>query len=143
VHAELLPSHLTSGQRAAIEHVGGPLLIVAGPGAGKTDVMVRRTVYLVRERHARPEQVLVTTFTNKAADELRDRLYEFLDRQAAAVHISTIHSLCQTLLERYPSKHRWGPGMQVLDETGQFLLVFSRLSDLGVNAASECPLNAA
>jgi DNA helicase-2/ATP-dependent DNA helicase PcrA len=71
---EILLPGLTPAQRAAIEHTGGPLLIVAGPGAGKTDVMVRRAAYLVRHCGVAAENLLVTTFTHKAADELHDGL---------------------------------------------------------------------
>lgn len=94
--SDLLPSSLTEAQRAAIEHVGGPLLIVAGPGAGKTDVMVRRTAYLVLERGVAPENLLVTTFTNKAADELYDRLYPYL-LDDGRVHNEARALICQAL----------------------------------------------
>lgn len=124
--AHILQDSLTHAQRAAIEHAGGPLLIVAGPGAGKTDVMVRRAAYLVTTRGIAPENVLVTTFTNKAADELFDRLYQFVGDRAHAIHISTIHSFCQTLLERHPEAHPWRAGFEVLDARTQFLFVYAR-----------------
>lgn len=130
---QILDPSLTPAQREAILHVGGPLLIVAGPGAGKTDVMVRRAAYLIRERGIHPEHLLVTTFTNKAADELYDRLYHFLGERAHVVHISTIHSFCRTLLERYPTAHPWRAWFQVLDARAQFLFVYARLSSLGLS----------
>ncbi|MFQ5844952.1 MAG: ATP-dependent helicase, partial [Planctomycetota bacterium] len=130
---DLLPSSPTEAQQAAIEHAGGPLLIVAGPGAGKTDVMVRRTAHLILEREVAPENVLVTTFTNKAADELYDRLYPYLTERAHDVHISTIHSFCDTLLRRYPRAHTWGAFFDVLDAQGQFLFAYARLGDLGLS----------
>lgn len=127
---EILVDSLTGSQREAILYDKGPLLIVAGPGAGKTDTIVRRTAYLVAERKVAPEQILVTTFTNKAADELYDRLWSFLGSEAHRVHISTIHSFCNTLLSEYPDAHPWGGGYQILDEQEQFLFVYAHLRDL-------------
>ncbi len=130
---EIIVDSLTGSQREAILYDKGPLLIVAGPGAGKTDTIVRRTAYLVAERQVAPEQILVTTFTNKAADELYDRLWSFLGSTAHRVHISTIHSFCNTLLTEYPDAHPWGGGYQVLDEQEQFLFVYAHLRDLGLH----------
>jgi DNA helicase II / ATP-dependent DNA helicase PcrA len=67
---------LTLEQKAAIEHTKGPRLVIAGPGAGKTRVIIEKCVYLINETGIKPENILVTTFTNKARDELYDRLYE-------------------------------------------------------------------
>lgn len=66
----------------------------------------------MRERAVSPENLLVTTFTNEAAEELYDRLYPFLGQAAHDIHISTIHSFCQTLLDRYPAAHPWGPPLR-------------------------------
>ena len=66
---EYLPPNLTEEQRAAILHRGSPLLIIAGPGSGKTEVITWRVAHLVRAGYVRPENLLVTTFTNKAALE--------------------------------------------------------------------------
>jgi len=114
----------------------GPLLIVAGPGAGKTDVIVRRTAHLVLEGGVEPRNILVTTFTHKAADELYDRLWRLRPSFGKAIYdlrISTIHSFCQTLLGEYPEAHSWGRRFDVLDDRQQFLFVYARLRDLGLN----------
>jgi DNA helicase-2/ATP-dependent DNA helicase PcrA len=131
--SEILSPQLTESQRAAITFGDGPLLIVAGPGAGKTDTIVRRAAYLIAERDVRPEAMLVTTFTNKATDELKDRLRLLIEERAQKVHVSTIHAFCQFVLEQYSSKHHWGAGFRVLDDREQFLFVYSRLRDLGLN----------
>jgi DNA helicase II / ATP-dependent DNA helicase PcrA len=73
---------ITSEQKCAIKHVKGPLLVIAGPGAGKTHVIVEKCIYLVRETGIEAENILVTTFTNKARDELYDRLYRKLGNDA-------------------------------------------------------------
>lgn len=129
----ILADELTDAQRAAIVHGGGPLIIVAGPGAGKTDTLVRRAAYLVAERAVAPERLMLTTFTNKAADELYDRLSRWLGVDSLRVHISTIHAFCQSLLLDYPRSHPLGPGFRVLDDREQFLFVYARLSDLGLS----------
>ena len=130
---ELLSVGLTDAQRAAILHTEGPLLIVAGPGAGKTDVIVRRTARLILEGGVAPQNILVTTFTNKAADELYDRLWPLLGKAVYDLRISTIHSFCQMLLEEHPDAHPWGRRFEVLDDRQQFLFVYARLRDLGLN----------
>ena len=88
---------LTPEQQSAINHVTGPLLVIAGPGAGKTRVIVEKCVYLITETGKKPENILVTTFTNKATDELYDRLYGKLGNDAQKITVSTIHSFCQML----------------------------------------------
>lgn len=130
---DILASYLTKEQHDAIVHKDGPLLIIAGPGAGKTDVIVRRTAYLVRKYDIDPKNLLVTTFTNKAADELYDRLWPYLGNQSHDIHISTIHSFCQKLLSEYPDSHPWGRTFNILDNRDQFLFVYARLRDLDLS----------
>jgi DNA helicase-2/ATP-dependent DNA helicase PcrA len=124
---------ITAEQQRAIEHVNGPLLVIAGPGAGKTRVIVEKCVYLVREKGIKSENILVTTFTNKARDELYDRLYGDLGSDAQRITISTIHSFCQNLLSTYPAQNSIGAHFEVLDSEEQFLLVYDNLKNLGIS----------
>ncbi len=91
---------LNDPQRRAVEHGRGPLLIVAGPGTGKTRTLVYRIVRLIRDGLAKPEEVLALTFTNKAADEMRQRLSEQLTA-AARVTVKTFHALAAGLLREF------------------------------------------
>ncbi len=90
---------LNSAQKQAVEHVEGPLLIIAGPGSGKTRVIVQRVAYLVRTCGVSPRRICVVTFTNKAAKELRDRLGRLLGGGVAEqVTAGTFHAICSRIL---------------------------------------------
>lgn len=89
---------LNDAQRRAVTHEEGPLLILAGPGSGKTRVVTSRIVWLVTERGVRPEEILAITFTNKAAREMRERVERLLDPRGA--WIGTFHATCARILRR-------------------------------------------
>lgn len=128
----VLGNSLTPNQVEAVTRCEGPLIIIAGPGSGKTEVMIRRTAYLICEKAISPEAILVVTFTNKAADQLKDRLFEYIGRNLEHMQVSTIHSFCQRMLDEYYEYHPYGRNYQVLDEKGQYLFVYTHLKDLGL-----------
>lgn len=116
--------NLSSSQLAAVFHNEGPLLIIAGPGTGKTFTLVKKIAYLLIEKKISPESIVVTTFTLKAANELKIRVAEELKNcnftlDLNRINIGTIHSLCQKII----SEHNF----MILDETEQKYLIHKNL----------------
>lgn len=124
---------LTAAQQEAVRYHGGPLLIIAGPGSGKTEVISRRAAHLITSGTAKPENLLVTTFTEKAALELKDRIHNKLkDIRVELMRVSTIHSFCNFLLSEFRDESDFSKGFRILDEAAQLLFVYSRRKDLGL-----------
>ena len=97
--ADLLAS-LNPVQREAVTHPGGPLLIVAGAGSGKTRVLTSRVAWLIKDQGVSPFQILAITFTNKAADEMKGRVAALVGPVARKMWVSTFHSACVRILRR-------------------------------------------
>jgi DNA helicase-2/ATP-dependent DNA helicase PcrA len=98
VSVEELLEGLNGPQRDAVVHEGGPVLVVAGAGSGKTRVLTRRIAYLVSERNVHPGSILAITFTNKAAAEMRQRVVDLVGNRAKLMWVSTFHSACVRIL---------------------------------------------
>ncbi|MPZ60007.1 MAG: AAA family ATPase [Propionibacteriales bacterium] len=113
------PLALDPSQRAVVEHRGGPLLVLAGPGTGKTSTLVEAVVDRIDNRGLSPAEVLVLTFSRKAAEELRDRIAGRLNRTVATPLSSTFHSFCYSLVRRFQPADVFTHPLQLLSAPEQ------------------------
>ena len=124
---------LNPEQREAVLHTEGPLLILAGAGSGKTRVITFRIAYLIGDGHARPDEVLAVTFTNKAAGEMRERVEGVLGDEANGVWLSTFHSLCARLLRREAPHIGLSRDFVIYDSSDQVAVVKQASRELGID----------
>src|SRR6187399_2834587 len=124
---------LNPAQREAVLHTEGPLLILAGAGSGKTRVITFRIAYLIGNGHARPDEVLAVTFTNKAAQEMRERVEALIGEEAGGVWLSTFHSLCARLLRREAPKIGLSRDFVIYDSSDQVAVVKQAQRELGID----------
>src|SRR6202167_5738412 len=106
---------LTAPQIAAVTQRGGPLLVVAGAGSGKTRVLTRRIAHLLATGDARPYEIMAITFTNKAADEMRRRVVELVGPDADRMWVSTFHSACLRMLRAHADVLGYERGFTIYD----------------------------
>jgi DNA helicase-2/ATP-dependent DNA helicase PcrA len=128
-----LLSALNPAQRDAVEHTEGPLLILAGAGSGKTRVITIRTAHLISTGLARPDEVLAVTFTNKASQEMRERVEQLLGEDCRQVWLSTFHSLCARLLRRDAPSIGLSRDFVIYDSSDQLSVVKQAMRSLGVD----------
>ena len=138
---------LNPEQQAAVEHPGGPLLVLAGAGSGKTRVLTARIAQLITARGVAPHRIFAVTFTNKAAAEMRARVAALLGRDPKGLWIGTFHSLSARLLRREAPLLGFGPNFTIYDadEAGGVLYIAMRHvegSDLKTLIRSEGAMDA-
>ena len=124
---------LNPEQREAVLHREGPLLILAGAGSGKTRVITFRIAYLIGDGHASPDEVLAVTFTNKASQEMRERVESLIGSTAGGVWLSTFHSLCARLLRREAPKIGLSRDFVIYDSSDQVAVVKQTQRELGID----------
>ncbi len=106
---------LTEPQRHAVVHRGGPLLVIAGAGSGKTRVLTRRIAHILATGDARPWEIMAITFTNKAADEMRRRVVDLVGDDARQMWVSTFHSACLRMLRAHAEVLGYQRGFTIYD----------------------------
>lgn len=122
--------NLNLSQKEAVENIDGPLLIIAGPGSGKTRTLVERMVYMIKERNIKPDEILVSTFTERAARELRTRIGNRLKNEKIyleGLYIGTLHSICLKIIDENIEYSNLEKGYRVLDNVDQKFFIFSKL----------------
>jgi DNA helicase-2/ATP-dependent DNA helicase PcrA len=126
--------HLNPPQRDAVTHPGGPLLVIAGAGSGKTRVLVYRIAYLIRERGVPPTRILAVTFTNKAAHEMRERIDALLGGPVARpIWMGTFHAICSRILRIDGERIGIRRTFAIYDEDDQRRVIRDCLLDLGLD----------
>jgi DNA helicase II / ATP-dependent DNA helicase PcrA len=130
---ERLLSGLNGPQREAVEHTGGPLLVLAGAGSGKTRVLTHRIAYLLATGEARPGEILAITFTNKAAAEMRERVGQLIGRSVRAMWVTTFHSACARMLRVDAERLGYSKSFTIYDQADSLRMLKRCLTELGVD----------
>ena len=120
---ENLLSGLNPAQTTAVTHAGGPLLVIAGAGSGKTRVLTRRIAYLMSVRNVAPYQILAITFTNKAAGEMKARVGELVGPVAQSMWVSTFHSACVRILRQEAVRLGYSNSFSIYDSADSLRLI--------------------
>jgi DNA helicase-2/ATP-dependent DNA helicase PcrA len=141
-----LLDQLNSQQRAAVEETEGPLLVLAGAGSGKTRVITYRIAYLIETRQVPPESILAVTFTNKAAEQMKERVEKLLSGQMelrpGAPHVSTFHSFCVSVLRRHIERLGYSRDFAIYDEDDQLRVMKACTQELGLSEQIVSPRSA-
>jgi DNA helicase-2/ATP-dependent DNA helicase PcrA len=130
---DILSQQLTASQRKAVFHIEGPLLVIAGPGSGKTRVITYRIAALI-DSGVLPRNICAITFTNKAAEEMRQRAVAL--GASAGAHISTFHSLCVRILRRHADGAGINPNFSIYDDSDQTRCIKQAVKDCDLDTTS-------
>ena len=137
--SDSLLAGLNPQQRAAVVHEGGPLLIVAGAGSGKTRVLTHRIAYLLAERNVAPRQILAITFTNKAAGEMAARAAALTGARARSMWLMTFHSACVRILRREADRFGYPSSFSIYDQADSQRLMALVCRELELDAKYHPP----
>ena len=130
---------LNPAQDAAVRHAGGPLLVLAGAGSGKTRVLTARIAYLIQERGVAPQKIFAVTFTNRAAGEMRSRVAALLGADPKGLWIGTFHSLSARLLRREAAHLEFGPNFTIYDQDDSESFIKRLLEQQGLSPKANPP----
>ena len=125
---------LNERQRDAVTHKNGPLLVIAGPGTGKTKVITHRIAYLIREHNIKPENILAITFTNKAAEEMQERINsEIGEPHGSSVKACTFHAFCVKVLRKHATQIGLSENFTIFDQEFQDEILTESVRELSLN----------
>ena len=117
-------NNLNVSQKDAVEHIDGPLLVVAGAGSGKTKVLTSRIAYIVENKKAFPNQILAVTFTNKASKEMQNRVSKILKKNAIGIPwLGTFHSISAKILRKHAKAAGLNFNFTIIDQDDQLRLI--------------------
>ena len=124
---------LNNRQKKAVLNIGGPMLVFAGAGSGKTRVLTYKIAYLVDSVGLPPEHILAVTFTNKAAQEMKVRIHELVDNELKGITIGTFHSIGAMILRREISRLGWSSDFTIYDQTDSKALIKQTIKSLDLD----------
>ena len=124
---------LNDKQYEAVVTTNGPVLIIAGAGSGKTKVLTHKIAYLMQEKNISPWNILAITFTNKAANEMKERITNIVGEQAQNIWMGTFHSICVRILRKHIDKIGYDSSFIIFDTTDQKTLVKKCIKDLNLD----------
>ena len=132
-------AQLNPAQREAVEAITGPVLILAGPGSGKTRVITQRVAYLIKVCGINPRHIMAVTFTNKAAREMEARLNRLVSGQVKALTLGTFHAICARILRREGRAIGVDPGFVIYDQEDQLGLIKRAIQGVGLDPKQYAP----
>lgn len=128
----LIDKELNENQKKAVLHVEGPLLVFAGAGSGKTKTLTYRVAYLIEELKVKPSNILAVTFTNKAAEEMKERIKNLLNRNIDFMWIGTFHSMCARILREEINNLGYSKNFSILDEEDSIKIIEESIKSLNL-----------
>src|SRR5665213_1432280 len=139
IDPDALVTGLTPPQHDSVVHRGGPLLVVAGAGSGKTRVLTRRIAHLIATGDAKPWQILAITFTNKAADEMRKRVVDLIGPRGQRMWVSTFHSACVRILRAHGDRLGYKGSFTIYDDADSRRLIEIIARELDIDTKKMSP----
>jgi DNA helicase-2/ATP-dependent DNA helicase PcrA len=132
-------AELNPAQREAVEAISGPVLILAGPGSGKTRVITHRVAYLIKVCGISPRRIMAVTFTNKAAREMRERLQKLVGGSVEDIMLGTFHAICARILRRDGKSIGVDPRFVIYDEEDRLSLIKRGIQEVGLDPKQYVP----
>ena len=132
-------AELNPAQKEAVEAISGPVLILAGPGSGKTRVIAHRVAYLVKVCGISPYRIMAVTFTNKAAREMEERLHRLIGSAVGDLTIGTFHAICARILRRDGKAIDIDPRFVIYDEDDQISVIKQAIQEIGLDPKQYVP----
>ncbi|MEO5905759.1 MAG: ATP-dependent DNA helicase [Saprospiraceae bacterium] len=124
-------NNLNPQQRIAVESIQGPVMVIAGPGTGKTEILSLRIGYILKNTDTPPGSILCLTYTDAAASEMRHRLIDYIGPEAYSIQVNTFHSFCNLVIQENPSVFQQARDLDSVSDIDKFRLLQKLIDDFG------------
>ena len=124
---------LNDKQYQAVTNTEGPCLVIAGAGSGKTKVLTHKIAYIIQEKQIKPWNILAITFTNKAANEMKERIANLVGDSAKDIWMGTFHSICVRILRKFIDRIGFDSSFIIFDTSDQKTMIKGCMKDLGID----------